>query len=1040
MLPQSSDNETNIETQKLSMYPYINPDLSIKPRFLKIFNQILTTYSSPILNYLSLIELSSCRLVNKTFNTIINEYYEKRLKNEIQDITDFQLANQEKTQMFMKNIDSQIPISNKNWLNFNLNEVTEKIQSLDRNTITHLRSIKNLGKLTDNVFAPFCIIFGYNKSNNQKVRADGWKKTAGILLNDPNFFLKASRLDLENFNDNEMLEAFVILNSPELEVNNIKKFSKSLAKLIEWCQSIVSYHILIHPYTYRNDKCNIKEGSEIYEFALQMDEMINRFYKYKRFLFNLKLIQIPLGDYVFNLQHSRELLPTEKDLGSYLNEDIIGNILSYIIFNKSFKFMNVNKLFFKGFKKSIDKNCFEILKELFIFKLRVYDQLSQKVPIIFENNIFSKYFLMLDDILNNDLDIHEDGFQFTPFLTKEQITDLKKIKLKSDSINVIAKIACILLNIKPQRKPDKKGEIKSQYLEAIKTQAVNGKLLKNMRRLNKLELNNKQIKSLSDELIQFYSTEKLNEIKNMNRGIYQLLIWELFIFEYLKEFNPFIFLNLNYLPNSNQLSKEELDSINYYIDMLNYFKYNLKAKYHYSSVNLQSSSKYPSYNFIILMDNLYTYLTNEDLKPDRIFDTINPDHAKISTVYFESRDLIPVSAKPALYERIMIEIISTTINNNVETISSQNELGTIKEENSIINTGNNNILNNAAMTFGMKENNFINSLRNSNPQNYNNNNSLKNNSSNNNRLKNVKKQNYYTTNNNSNDNQENIENIFDCLSDEYLIKNLLFFLDYNSLPFFGLVCKRFNKCLKTHIFIRLYLLNKEKKTIEDEHSNIIEGIENKRKNFFNEYELLPPEKEHSYKLMRQITSDDISELKQIYRKYNKNKEALIAPLVILLDGKPNSGFKYDGSKKIDYFKPAQKIINSKEFIKKIQNLELETIPIQKFQKVEKLISDRNFINESVKILSPCLSHLINWEMGVVEFHRVVRPYSLSYYDYNILDKNEIEFCLQMDNIVIIYYKLLKYTSKYCKQYEKDARELMNSMDLDDDINEEEVNN
>jgi hypothetical protein len=388
----------------------------------------------------------------------------------------------------------------------------------------------------------------------------------------------------------------------------------------------------------------------------------------------------------------------------------------------------------------------------------------------------------------------------------------------------------------------------------------------------------------------------------------------------------------------------------------------------------------------------------------------------------------------------MIEIISTTINNNVETVSSQNELGTIKEENSIINTGNNNnILNNAAMTFGMKENNFVNSLRNTKPQNYNNNNNI--NNSNNNRLKNVNKKNFYTNNNNNIENQENsIENIFDFISDEYLIKNLLFFLDYNSLPFFGLVCKRFNRCLKTHIFIRLYLLNKEKKSIEEEHSNIIEGIENKRNNFYNEYELLPPEKEHSYKLMRQITSDDISELKQIYRKYNKNKEALIAPLVILLDGKPNSGFKYDGSKKIDYFKPAQKIINSKEFIKKIQNLELETIPIQKFQKVEKLINDKNFINESIKILSPCLSHLINWEMGVVEFHRVVRPYSLSYYDYNILDKNEIEFCLQMDNIIVIYYKLLKYTSKYCKECEKDARELMSTMNLDEYVNEEEANN
>jgi len=64
----------------------------------------------------------------------------------------------------MKIIDSQIPISHKNWLDFDLNSVINKLKVLDKRVITNLRAIKNIGKLTEAVFAPFCIIFGYNVS------------------------------------------------------------------------------------------------------------------------------------------------------------------------------------------------------------------------------------------------------------------------------------------------------------------------------------------------------------------------------------------------------------------------------------------------------------------------------------------------------------------------------------------------------------------------------------------------------------------------------------------------------------------------------------------------------------------------------------------------------------------------------------------------------------------------------------------------------------------------------------------------------------
>lgn len=80
----------------------------------------------------------------------------------------------------------------------------------------------------------------------------------GKIIIDPDFYRKLSNLDMDNLNETEMLDAFVYLNLPELDMNNVKKFSSDLEKLVLWCQAVLSYHILIHPFTYRNEKCNFQ--------------------------------------------------------------------------------------------------------------------------------------------------------------------------------------------------------------------------------------------------------------------------------------------------------------------------------------------------------------------------------------------------------------------------------------------------------------------------------------------------------------------------------------------------------------------------------------------------------------------------------------------------------------------------------------------------------------------------------------------------------------------------------------------------------------
>ena len=507
----------------------------------------------------------------------------------------------------MKNIDSQIPLSNKGWLDFDLNSVANKLLILDRNLLTKLRSIKNIGKYTDLIYAPFCIIFGYNKVNNKELKNLSWKQISNKILNDSNIIIKIQNLDLENMVDSEMLEAFVFLNLPELEINNIKYFSSDFAKLITWCQGVVSYHILIHPYNYRNDQSIIQPDSEVFLFANKMQEMIDKFYHFKRFLFSLNIMKIPLADYVFNLQHNRDTLILNNKLDTtnsfFNNVDhlLIGNILSYIPYNQSHKFMCISKKFYEGFKSSIDIVIFNVIKEIYFFRYQSYDKFINKIPVLYSHNIFSKFFLMLDDILNsNSRNNKESGMAYYPFLSKEQISNIKNLKVKNVNVNKIAKIFCLICNIKPIKKINQNnGEVMLNYVEVIKSLAIKGELCKFLRNVNKLYFNPKKIVEINEELKDYYNLKKLTEIKNINHGIYQLLIWELFVLQYLKVYNIFDFLNINYIKNIYE--QQEIDAIKYNIEIMDYLKYHLKIKYHFSSIliiNENSAKINPNFGFM----------------------------------------------------------------------------------------------------------------------------------------------------------------------------------------------------------------------------------------------------------------------------------------------------------------------------------------------------------------------------------------------------------------------------------------------------------
>lgn len=337
-----------------------------------------------------------------------------------------------------------------------------------------------------------------------------------------------------------------------------------------------------------------------------------------------------------------------------------------------------------------------------------------------------------------------------------------------------------------------------------------------MKNNNKLDIPNNRLNQITEEINEFINPEKLEEVKKLNRGLYQLLIWEILVFEMLKSFNILDFLNPEYI--LNRFNTEDIELIKYYCEISNYLKYNLKARFFFKK----------SFNLNKFIEGTKIILLNQNFNGDLIYDDTE-EFFKVSKIYFEAKEMIPYGAKPAFFEKIFGELIKlmhrqlissyfrtedieSNINNRISSVKVG--LGTIREENSILDKQ------------GLNSNSIV--------------------------FKELSKQQLL---NNFVKIPKNKPITVNDVPQEVLIKQVLFYLDISSLPKFAAVNKKCNESVKTHMFIRLNFLNREKKLIEEENRELITSIENKRKIFYDEYEIDPPNKNHAIELMQKLSVD-----------------------------------------------------------------------------------------------------------------------------------------------------------------------------------------
>ncbi len=143
----------------------------VKPRFYKQFSMIVKEYFDDVLDYLTLEELINLRSTNQALFATVHDYFSKRIIIENETIKSFQESNSLLINEFLKHIEDQIPMSTDNWLEYDIKIIIQNLGLFDKRILNSLRSLKSISKgLTDKVFAPFCIIMGFNSVSFLSIR------------------------------------------------------------------------------------------------------------------------------------------------------------------------------------------------------------------------------------------------------------------------------------------------------------------------------------------------------------------------------------------------------------------------------------------------------------------------------------------------------------------------------------------------------------------------------------------------------------------------------------------------------------------------------------------------------------------------------------------------------------------------------------------------------------------------------------------------------------------------------------------------------
>ena len=176
-------------------------------------NQDFIYFLSDFLPTKDLIRLQA---VNQLFKLSLRIYLPTRLQQEADYINIFIEGHEGLNREFMKLVDTQIPISNGNWVCFDFVETLKVIsESLSSKEISELKFIvQNIKPDHEILLAPFCLLMGVKperKRNQDGSFSDNWRSPALSLMR-TGLRKRIADYEKDTIKEEMMLEAFEYLN------------------------------------------------------------------------------------------------------------------------------------------------------------------------------------------------------------------------------------------------------------------------------------------------------------------------------------------------------------------------------------------------------------------------------------------------------------------------------------------------------------------------------------------------------------------------------------------------------------------------------------------------------------------------------------------------------------------------------------------------------------------------------------------------------------------------------------------------------------
>ena len=551
-----SPHKLRYESMRFSMTHSKNKsDLPMRPYLKQLLKDVINSdflyYIADFLNTKLIIKLTA---VSTLFRDSFRVYLPTRLQQEADYINLFIETNDELNKEFMKLVDTQIPISNGNWVNFNFIDTLKFIStSITLQDLSDLKfAANNVKENNDMLFAPFWVLF--NQKPKRVMKADGklkeiWKTSAVKTLGDIHFKKNFAMFDKDNIQEEVMLEAFEFLNRATFEESKVSKISSVLWKLISWWRAIVSYHILIHPYRVRNFS-TIDESSNLFKFSNYVDQMMDKFYRLKSYLMKIDIMPRDTN-FAFNLSHVRLANKEEDWIINKLDINILAEIFTFLPSKEALKLRLINRKWRNAVIEHLDKRLSLFIAEIENLKIYNSDSMFRKLSFFYESGgFFSPHLQMLDYFLHDDLN----------FISKYHVDELKKIFKPHKIVKQIISAFWALTDVKPKRIGKPNGGVVIDYFSAFQSLIISSNnffmFLKNINKYAfKIDNIQKSIKYIS-KIEEQWSIEGISSI---NQGIFQVYLWIKAWISLHIILNPLNFISNEYVNSS--FSIEEVRQI-----------------------------------------------------------------------------------------------------------------------------------------------------------------------------------------------------------------------------------------------------------------------------------------------------------------------------------------------------------------------------------------------------------------------------------------------------------------------------------------------